>query len=173
LDRYIVYDFLLRLDDLESFTRSLFLPVDQVEALFRVALLGLVFADVPATILAIRHKLSVLQLFVKTKSGSLLKFLVASLIITSVRVILCMGVDVLRQILFLSEVSTTHIAYEALEPHVQRDEMTLETEPRGEVFATVGHRANERVRFVAFGLLSLYHLVKDVPELLFLLVSEL
>lgn len=84
-----------------------------------------------------------------------------------------MGVDVLRQILFLREVSPTDITHEALEAHVQRDQMAFETEPRGEVFPAVGHRADEGVRFDALLLLRLYHLDQDVSKLLLLLVGKL
>ena len=66
-----------------------------------------------------------LQLFVQTKARSLFKFLGASLVITSVWMILCMSVDMLGQILFLSEVTPTNITHEALEPHVKRDKVAL------------------------------------------------
>ena len=104
-----------------------------------------------------------LQLLVKTKPGSLLELLVASLEVACVWMILCMSIDVLRQILFLSEVPSADITHKPLETHVERDQVSLETEPRGEVRPTVRHGADKRVGLVAFGLLGLYHLVEDVP----------
>lgn len=82
------------------------------------------------------------KLFVEAKSRSLLKLFVAAFKIACVRVILSMGVDMLSQVLLLSEVAAAHIANESLEAHVQSDQMSLETEPRAKLLATVGHGTN-------------------------------
>ena len=62
--------------------------------------------------------------------------------------------------MLLSKVSTANVADEALESHVQGDQMSFQTEAGAERLATVGHCADIRV-FASRFLLCLDHLVKD------------
>ena len=81
--------------------------------------------------------------------------------------VLGVRIDMLREILFLSEVAPADIAHEPLETHMERDQVSLEAESGAEILSTVCHGANEGV-FISFVLLTLDHLVQDASYLLLL-----
>ena len=85
------------------------------------------------------HKLTVLKLLVKAEARPLLEFLLAARVITGVWMILGVSVYMFRQILLLCKVATADVADEALEPHVQGDQMSFQAEAGAERLATVGH----------------------------------
>lgn len=85
------------------------------------------------------------QLLVEAKSRSLLEPFVAARDVTSVGVVLGVGINVLRQVLLLGKVSTANIAYESLKAHVQGDQMPLKAESGGKTLTAPLHGADKGI----------------------------
>ena len=119
-----------------------------------------------------RHNLPVTQLLVQAESGSLLELHIAPFDVAGVRVVLSVGVDVLGEVLLLGEASPADMAHKPLEAHMERDQVALQAEPRGEFLTAVVHGTDERVG-VSVLLLVGDHLVEHILQLCLLLLGEL
>jgi hypothetical protein len=112
-----------------------------------------------------------LQFLVETKPGALFELFMAPWLITFIRVVLGVSVDMLCKILLLGKVPPAHITDEPFKAHVESDKVPLEAKSGAELLATVLQSAHESA-LVALVLLALDHVVQHRFELLLLLARQ-
>lgn len=108
----------------------------------------------------------------QAESGSLFELHIAPFDVAGVRVVLSVGINVLGEVLLLGEASPADVAQKPLEAHVERDQVALQAEPRGEFLTAVVHGADKGVG-VSILLLIGDHLVEYFLQLCLLLLGEL
>ena len=81
-----------------------------------------------------------------------------------------MGIEMLGQILFLSKWSSANITFESFEAKMDGQEVSLQAETGGELFAAARHRAH---RLLGIGVLVVDHLIKLSEDLLLCFFGQL